>query len=220
MEAQKPEIQQDDILALFLLPIFAFTLYFTLIIVQVNATPVTAMTSGTMQAAPSLAQRNYYLDEVRLVNPCLIALRNKYGNIGSGNAPPEGWSLAMDKCSGNGTLKTIYGATIKEDVIFYTHDDNGRIDAIYKPGWEAFMVPSIAASGYSSSDANNYAYNMVAEITTAMNGQVFLKQDGNCIVLLAQEVRGPTWNAILAAHYAYPYVHVVNETTGWCFEAP
>ena len=181
--------------------------------------------AANMSMAPSLFQRNYYSDEVKIVNPCLPTHMAKFGEPG-GNMPDGGWWQVLEKCENQSKLETQYGAVIMDGVQLYSYDgmfdgaDNGRINAIYGRKVGGKVILPVKTAGYSLSDATNYAYNMVAEITTAMNGQVFLKQKGNCISLLATQLAGPTSNAIMAAHYAYPYVHVVNGTDGWCFNQP
>lgn len=175
---------------------------------------------GTMANAPSLSQRNYYTDEVRLVNHCVPHWK-------MGDPLPPGfscWGDVLHSCDGQGRLETDYGALIAANVSFMVWDGlltgstEGRINGLYGAFYKEY--PAVAPINYSRQKAEYYAYGVASEINTAMNGMPAVSSAGTCVSVLVPQLWNSTWNAIRLQHYAYPYMHAIQNANGWCFEKP
>jgi hypothetical protein len=151
--------------------------------------------------APSLSDRNYYSDEVKVINPCLL----EHGYV-------YPWS---ELCQGQGKLETDYGSTIMENITVYT-EDSGRINGVL--AWDGFRsIPSVKPKGYS--DGAKYASRVFDTINTVNQYQCVAKK-GNCLILEVKDVRFQTDNLIRGIHFDYPFIHVQENEAGWCFTQP
>lgn len=214
------DIPLGNILADAMLVLFVLALVILLIggkIGRTYATPIAAMTQGNMSDAPSLAQRNYYADEVRVVNRCLPSHMDLFGITG-GNMPDGGWGETFLKCENSSRLETSYGAVIQRGVQFFWNDSTGRITGVMNAGKEWQDVPSVASA--HRDDVNYFAYGLASEITASMNGMQVIRQNGNCVSVIVPQLVNSTANAIRLQHYAYPYTRVIRTSDGWCFVTP
>jgi hypothetical protein len=142
---------------------------------------------------------------VKLVNPCL----NEHGY----QFP---YSL---ECQGKGILKTDYGAVIAENVTADTLDNStGRINGILFS--DRFVdIPWVSKSNYSDADAVKFAGRIYDTINTVNQYQCLNKQS-NCLSLEVKDVKFQTNNLIRGIHYAFPFIHVEENSDGWCFIRP
>ena len=160
--------------------------------------------------------RNYYTDEIKLVNHCLPSHIGKFGETGT---PNDGWFNTLENCKGKGVLKTLWGTTLAENITIYTTDSDSRLSGVLKnDGFTTF--PKTSSGKYALSDANKWAAGMVEVMATALDGRVMVTANNNCISIQAKEIRDVTRNAINMYHFYFPYIHAQENTNGWCFVEP
>ena len=170
-----------------------------------------------MQRAPSLTERNYYADEVKIVNPCYPENIGRFGEQGT---PENGWFETILNCRNESALYTTYNALIEDDTLGYLTNEKSKITGIVKTNFIYIHTTSVEPKCYSYSDALKYANGMIEVMAGSMQGRVFLQQSNNCIFMLAKEIELPTSNAISTYHFYFPYIRVVKVDNGWCFNKP
>lgn len=160
--------------------------------------------------------RNYYSDEVKLVNHCLPSDMGRYGESGT---PEQGWFETVENCQGKAELETKWGVTLADNITLYTTDSDSRVDGVLRQTGFT-KIASIKTSRYSLQDANKWATGMVEIMANALDGRVMVTAKNNCISIQAKEIRDITRNAINAYHFYFPYIHAQENADGWCFVEP
>lgn len=180
----------------------------------------TASHAASFQPAPPLGARNYYADEVIISNPCIPKHMGLWCEEG---VPEEGWFPILERCAGNYTLKTTYGAAIEQGVMLYLTDENGRISGVVTRS-EYRDIPPVKAAGYKEAEAKSYAggvssalYTYLLERGLAGGGMVW--QKGTCIGTIP-ELRPLAWNMLQGTHFRFPFTRLVNDSAGWCVHEP
>jgi hypothetical protein len=193
----------------------AFAFIMVIVLFGIMAT----ISHATMSPAPSLSERNYYQDEVKIVCP----------NV-SYPVAPEDLFPTMERCRDISILETTYGAMIQNNISAYTfagefdNSTDRRINGILING-NFNEVPSVKATGYSKADAKEYAAGIAEAMATYLNSEGFagsslIMAKDSCITLFSPDLRFPTWNMLSGTHYHYPFVHITTASSGWCINEP
>lgn len=157
-------------------------------------------------ATPLYNYRNYYRDEVYFTRT-----NATFGNTG--------------------TLKTLWGSVLAENVTWFLTEDMTNKEGFYNPKSdhsrithiitldEIQEIPKMETNKFLLEDAKKYAYRISAYINDRYQNQI-TKNDGNKLIFTYPESADSASSLINNLHTEYEYIHVVSQSYGWSFEKP
>jgi len=164
--------------------------------------------------------RNYYADEVKIVNHCYPSHMGLWGEEGT---PERGWFEKIEECTGTGSMETYWHVKLFDNITAFTVDENSRVNGVLDGEFGNALFTPISpqkALNYSPQDSITYANGMQEVMANAMDGRVLVTAHGNCLNLYSEIMRNVTRNAINMYHFYYPSIRAKENKDGWCFVEP